>query len=79
MNEVEVVQEGNAGKQLLCKLLDVRAGKWHETVGLEKVEDTLTVQVCDDADVVAEVEAISKVNAAVDVVFVVGGERGQHT
>jgi DNA-binding TFAR19-related protein (PDSD5 family) len=59
MDKVEVVQEGNAGEQLLRKLLDVRARERDKAVRLEEVEHALPVKVGDNADVVSEVEAVS--------------------
>jgi hypothetical protein len=67
----------NAGKQLAGKALDLAAGKRHEAVALEEVEDALAEQVGDDADVVAEVEAVAQVDALVAVGAVVGGEGGE--
>ena len=79
MNEVEVVQKGNTGEQLLGKLLDVGAGKRHKAVGLEKVKHTVAVEISNDADVVPVVEAVSQVYASVDVVVVVGRQCRQHS
>jgi hypothetical protein len=59
VDEVEVVKEGNAGKELFSELLDVRAGEWDKAVGLEKVKHALAIEVGDNADMVPEVEAIS--------------------
>lgn len=78
MDKIQVVQEGNTGEQLLRKLLDVRTGEGHEAVALEEVEDALPVQICHDADVVSEIEAVPEVDASVDVVLVVGGQCRQH-
>lgn len=50
---------GNAGEELTSELLDVTAGEWHKIVQLEKVKNTLAKQICDDADVVPEVEGVS--------------------
>ena len=44
----------------------------------EEVEDALPVQICHDADVVSEIEAVPEVDASVDVVLVVGGQCRQH-
>lgn len=48
----------NAGEQLLCKMLDLAAGKGHKIIALQEVEDALAEQVGDDADVVPKVEAL---------------------
>jgi hypothetical protein len=71
MNEVQVVQEGDTGEQLLCELLDVRAWEWDEAIRLEEVEDALSIEVRDNADVVSEVEAVSQMDTPVDIEFVV--------
>jgi hypothetical protein len=71
MDQIEVVQKGDAGEELLRKLLDMRAGEWHKAVGLEEVEHALPVQVGDDADVVPEVEAVPQMDTPVYVVLVV--------
>lgn len=78
MDKIQVVQEGDTGEQLLRKFLDVRTGEGHEAVALEKVEDALPVQICHDADVVSEIEAVPEVDASVDVVLIVGGQCRQH-
>lgn len=78
VDEIQVVQEGDTGEELLCKLLDMRAWEGDEAVALEEVEHALAVEVGDDADVVAEVEAVSKVDAPVDVVLVIRGQGRQH-
>lgn len=77
MDEVQVVQERDTGKQLLRELLYVRGWKRHKRVGLEEVKDALPVEISHDADMVPEVEAIPEVDTAVDVILVVGGESGQ--
>ena len=51
---------GYAGEQLPCKALDLATGKWYELIALEKVKDALAEQVCDNADVVSEIETVSK-------------------
>ena len=57
MKHVEVLT-CNAGKQLLCKMLDLAAGKGHKIIALQEVEDALAEQVGDDADMVPKVEAL---------------------
>ena len=42
-----------------------------ESVGLQEVEHALPIEVCDDADVILEVEAIPQVYASVPVLLVV--------
>lgn len=70
---------GNAGEQLARKLLNVTAGEGHVLIALEKVEDALAEQVCDDADVVSEVKCVPKMDAFVPVVLVVLREGGQNS
>ncbi len=41
MNEVEVVEEGDTGEKLSGEALYLSAWKRHESIALEKVEDTL--------------------------------------
>ena len=50
---------GYTRKKLSCKVLYLRAGKGHETVTLQKIEDALSQKICDDANVVAVVKAIA--------------------
>ena len=77
VDQIQVVEEGNAGEELLGKLLDVRAWEGYKLIRLEEIENALPVEIGDDTDVVPKVEAVSKVNAAVHVVLVVGLESGQ--
>ena len=58
-------------EQLTGKCLDVSAWEWSEVVDLQEVEHALTVEICDNADVVPEVEALPQMNAFVPVVLVV--------
>ena len=51
---------GHACKQLPCKALDLTAGKGYELVAFEKIKDALAEQICYNADVISEIEAISK-------------------
>lgn len=39
MNEVQVMQERYRSKQLTSESLNVRAWKWHEAAGFQKVEN----------------------------------------
>jgi len=52
-------------------LLNVAAGKGHKRVAFQKVKHALTQEICNDADVVAEVESIPQMNAFVAVALVV--------
>jgi hypothetical protein len=61
----------NAGKQLASKLLDLTAREWYETIALEEIEHTLSQQVCNNANVVSEIETIPKVNTLVAVALIV--------
>lgn len=60
-------------------MLNLTAGEWNKSIALEEVEDTLSKQIGDNADMVSEIKAVSKMNAFVAVTLVVGGESGQHT
>ena len=55
------------------------AREWCELVHLQEVEDTLAVEVGDNADVISEVEAVSKMDALVSIVLVVRCEGGEHS
>jgi hypothetical protein len=56
---------------LPCKKLDVSARKWSEAVRLQKIKDALPIEVGDDANVIAEVETMPKVNAFVPVLAII--------
>ena len=77
VDQIQVVEEGNTGKELLGKLLNVRAWEWHKLIRLEEIENALSVEISNDADVIPEIEAVPKMDAAVHVVLVVGFEGGQ--
>lgn len=59
--------------------MDLTVGKRNKVVALEKVEDTLTQQVHNDADVPSVVEAITEVYAPIPVLGIVGFQRSQHS
>lgn len=46
-------------KQLSCEILNLSAGKRHETVALEEIKNTLTQKIGYNANVIAIVEAIA--------------------
>lgn len=79
MDQVEVMQECDACEKLLCKLLDVGTWERHEAVRFEEIEYALPVEVCNNADMIPEVEAVAKVNAAVDVVLVIRSQCRQYS
>ena len=64
----------NAGEKLAGKTLYLAAGERHKTIALEKVEDALTKQICDNAYMIAKVEAVSKMYALVSILPVIVGE-----
>jgi hypothetical protein len=64
-------------KELTCKALDLRTGKWHKAVAFEKIEDTLTQKISDNTDMVSKVEGVSQVDALVSVCFVVESKCGK--
>lgn len=49
----------NACEQLACETLYLTAGKWHKAIRFEEVEYTLAQEICDNADMVPEIEAVS--------------------
>lgn len=55
-------------------MLNLTAGKWNETIAFEEVENALTKQIGDDADMVAEIKAVAKMYTFVTVALVVGGQ-----
>ena len=64
----------DAGEQLSGEALDMTVGKGREIVTLEEVEDALTQQIGDDADVIPKVETIPEMDALVAVLGIVQGE-----
>ena len=64
----------NAGKKLPGKALYLAAWERHEPIALEKVEDTLSKQVCDNAYVIAEIEAVPKMYAFVSILSIIMGQ-----
>jgi len=46
----------HAGEELSCKALNLRTGEWYKAIAFEEIEDTLTQQISDNADVVPKVE-----------------------
>lgn len=70
---------GYAGKQLAGKVLDLRAGKGHETVALEEIKHALPQQIGDDADMIPIIEAIAQMDAFIPVLLVIRVESRQHT
>ena len=67
-----------AGEKLPGKALNLAARKRDKLVALEKVEHTLTKQVCNYAYMIAKVEAIAKVNTFIPVQAVVLRQRLQY-
>ena len=49
----------DAGKKLLRKVLYLTARKGHKLVALQKIENTLPKQICDNAYVVSKVETLA--------------------
>jgi hypothetical protein len=60
-----------ARKELSGEALNLRAGKWHKSISLEEVKDTLSQKIRDNADVIPEVEGITQMDAFVSVGLVV--------
>ena len=63
----------NTGEKLTCKVLNLAAGKGNKIIALEKVKDTLSKQVGDDADMFPEFKAVPQVNALVPIALVIRG------
>jgi hypothetical protein len=59
---------------LAGKLLDLTAGKWDEAIAFEEVENALAKQIGDNADMVAEIKAVSEMYTFVAVALIVGGQ-----
>jgi len=72
VDQVQIVEESNAGKQLTSKALDLTVREGHETVALEEVKDTLTQKIHDDADVTPVIEAIPQVDATIPILIIIG-------
>ena len=53
--------------------------KWRELVHLQKVKHALPVEVCDNANVVPEIEAVAEMDTPITVVLVVRCQGGQDT
>lgn len=62
----------NTSEQLTSKTLDLAIGERDEVVAFEKIEDARPKKIHDDAYMTSEVEAITKMDASVTVVLVVG-------
>ena len=73
-NRTTIGLTGNTGEQLSCKVLNLTAWERHETIALEKVEHTLTKQVCDNANMIAEVKGVSQMYAFVSIRLVIQRE-----
>jgi hypothetical protein len=58
-------------KELSRKTLNLAVGEWHEVVAFKEVEDTLSEQVGDDADMTSIIETVSEMNTPVSVIGVV--------
>lgn len=74
-----VLLTSNTCEELSGKALDLAVRERNEGVALEEIKDALIEQVHDDADVTPVVEAISKMDASVPVLFIVGLEGGEDT
>lgn len=70
---------GDTGEQLTSKALYLTTRERNELIALEEVKDALAKQVCDYANVVSEVEAITQMDAFVAIMLVVVGEGLKHS
>jgi hypothetical protein len=66
-------------QELSGEALNLRAGKWYKSISLEEVEDTLSQEIRDNADVVPEVEGITQVDAFVSIGLVVQRQCGENS
>ena len=51
------VRTCNTREKLSGKALDLAVRKWNERIALQEIEDALSEQVCDNADMSSEIEA----------------------
>jgi hypothetical protein len=58
-------------KELPRKSLNVRVGKGHKIVPFEKVKQAESKQICHDADMPSEVEAVTQMDTPVPILSVV--------
>lgn len=61
----------HTGKQLPSEELNMRIGKRRECVAFEEIKDTLAIEICNNADVIPEIETMPQVNALIPVSFIV--------
>ena len=61
----------DTGEKLPGKALYLAARKGHKTIALQKIEDALSKQIRDNANVVAKVKAVSKMYTLVSVLSVI--------
>jgi hypothetical protein len=74
MDEVEIVEESDAGEELSRKALYLCAWEGHKSVALQEIEDALAEEICDYAYMISEVERVTQVYTLVLVGTVVEGE-----
>jgi hypothetical protein len=79
VDKVQVMQKGNASKELSSKVLDLAVRKRHETVALQEVENALAKEVHNNANMAAVVEAVPEMYASVSIFVVVGLQGRQYT
>lgn len=71
MYQIEIVQKGDAGQELPGKALDLTVGKRNELIAFEEIEDALTQQIHDDANVPSIVKTITEVDTPIPIVRIV--------
>lgn len=79
MDEIRVVKKGNGAKQLPSKGLYLRAWKWYKAALLQKVEDAVAKEWCDNADMSSPVEAVVQLDTSIAIVLIGHSESLQHT
>lgn len=66
MNEIQVMKECDAGKELFCEMLNVAMREWGEIVALQEIEYRLIEQFCHDTDMVSVIETVLQVDTVAD-------------
>lgn len=69
----------DACQKLPGKALNLTVGKGHKLIALEKVKNALTQQIHDDADMPSVIEAITKVDASISVLRIIGFQGSKYS
>ncbi len=65
------IHTSNTSEELSSKALDLTIRKWDKGIALQKIKNTLSKQVHDNADMSAVVETIPKMYTSVSVFVVI--------